>query len=232
MFLGRKFFVLGFVFSASLALAGETKIVEEVNAYIKPYVESNNFSGAVLVRKNGQVIFRRAFGFADREHQTRNENETSFHIASVSMQFTAIAVLRLVDAGLLSLDTTIGDYLPRTAGAQKITIRDLLTQRSGLADINDLADYADILQRHQTPTDLVARIEGRPLLFEPGSKFLHEEHSAYNLLALIVEKKTGLPFASAVRRVVLVPAGLDSSGIDDDSVRNASKVAIGYEPAG
>ena len=65
-------------------------------------------------------------------------------------------------------------------------------QRSGLADINDLPDYSEILNHHQTPESLVDRIKDRPLLFEPGSKFLHEEHSAYNLLAWIVEKKTGL----------------------------------------
>jgi Beta-lactamase len=84
-----------------------------------------------------------------------------------------------------------------------ITIRDLLTERSGLPDINALPNYDEILQRHQTPSSLIAEIKGRPLLFEPGSNFLHEEHSAYNLLALIVEKKTGLPFAAAVRRLVV-----------------------------
>ena len=84
--------------------------------------------------------------------------------------------------------------IPGIAGGEKITVRDLLVERSGLADINDLPDYSEILQHHQTPESLVARIKDRPLLFEPGSKFLHEEHSAYNLLALIVEKKTGIFF--------------------------------------
>jgi CubicO group peptidase (beta-lactamase class C family) len=76
------------------------------------------------------------------------------------------------------------------------------------------------------------RIEGRPLLFEPGSKFQHEEHSAYNLLALIVEKKTGLPFATAVDRLVFRPMGLSASGVDDDSMTHASHMAAGYEPEG
>jgi CubicO group peptidase (beta-lactamase class C family) len=70
------------------------------------------------------------------------------------------------------------------------------------------------------------------LLFEPGSKFLHEEHSAYNLLALVVEKKTGLPFAAAVKRLVFGPLGLTASGIDDDSLPHSRRIANGYEPEG
>ncbi len=124
------------------------------------------------------------------------------------------------------------DFVSGIEGGDKITIRDLLTERSGLCDINALPNYDDILQRHQTPSSLIAEIKGRPLLFEPGSKFLHEEHSAYNLLALIVEKKTGLPFAAAVRRLVFRPANLTASGVDDDSMNHPIRMAKGYEPDG
>jgi D-alanyl-D-alanine carboxypeptidase len=148
------------------------------------------------------------------------------------MQFTAAAILRLVDQGSFSLDTHVGDLVPGITGGDKITVRDLLMERSGLADINDLPDYRDILQQHQTAASLVARIKDQPLLFEPGSKFLHEEHSAYNLLALIVEKKTSLPFAAAMAKLVFRPLGLASSGVDDDSSRDATNMAKGYQPDG
>jgi D-alanyl-D-alanine carboxypeptidase len=203
-----------------------------VDAYIQPYVQSGNFAGDVLVEKNGKVVFEKAYGFADREHHIRNTAATRFHIASISMQFTAAAVLRLVDTGSIGLDDHIGDFAPGILGADKITIRDLLTERSGLPDINSLPNYDDLLQHHQTPASLIAAIEGRPLLFEPGAKFLHEEHSAYNLLALIVEKKTGLPFAAAVERLVFQPLGLTASGVDDDFLTNAARVARGYQPEG
>jgi CubicO group peptidase (beta-lactamase class C family) len=102
----------------------------------------------------------------------------------MSMQFTAAAILRLVDSGSLRLDDHVTDLIPGIEGADKISIRDLLTERSGLPDINALPGYDDVLQHHQTPASLVSKIEGQPLLFLPGSKFLHGEHSAYNLLAL------------------------------------------------
>ena len=217
---------------ASGVLGQNRSSAAAIDAYIQPYVRSANFAGQVLVEKNGKIIFHKAYGFADREHHVANTIATQFHIASVSMQFTAAAILRLVDTGSIRLDEHIGDFIPGIEGADKITIRDLLTERSGLPDINALPGYNDVLKHHQTPANLVAMIEGQPLLFEPGSKFLHEEHSAYNLLALIVEKKTGLPFAAAVKRLVFRPMHLTASGIDDDSPPDSTHMAHGYEPEG
>jgi CubicO group peptidase (beta-lactamase class C family) len=203
-----------------------------IETYLQPYVRTGNFAGDVLVEKNGKTVFEKAYGFSDRERQIPNRSSTRFHIASMSMQFTAAAVLRLVDQGSIKLDEHVAEFVPGVPGAEKITIRDLLVERSGLPDINALPDYNEILQHHQTPATLVEKIAGQPLLFEPGSKFLHEEHSAYNVLALIVEKKTGLPFAPAVKRLVFRPVGLTASGVDDDSDAHAAHMAKGYEPEG
>jgi CubicO group peptidase (beta-lactamase class C family) len=202
-----------------------------IDEYLRPYVQSNNFSGSVLVRQHGRNIFQKSYGFADREQKVLNTSDTRFHIASMSMQFTAAAVLRLVDQGLTTLDTQVCNIVPGISSGEKISIRHLLTERSGLPDINELPDYGEVLNRHQTPESLVAKIANRPLLFEPGAKFLHEEHSAYNLLALIVEKKTGRPFATALKQLVFEPMGLTTIGVDDDSPAS-SDMAKGYEPEG
>jgi CubicO group peptidase (beta-lactamase class C family) len=219
-------------FSAKESIAETNSPAAAVDAYLQSYLQSGNFSGDVLVQKRGKVIFERAYGFADRERRIRNTTATRFHIASMSMQFTAAAVMRLVDAGKIKLTDHVIDFVPGIEGGDKITVRDLLTERSGLPDINASPNYDDVLQRHQTPASLVAEIKGKPLLFEPGSKFLHEEHSAYNLLALIVEKTTGLPFAAAVDRLVFRSANLAASGVDDDSAMNRMGMAKGYEPEG
>ncbi|HTT24188.1 MAG TPA: serine hydrolase domain-containing protein [Candidatus Sulfotelmatobacter sp.] len=204
----------------------------DIDKYLQPYVQSNNFSGAVLISKDGKEVFRKAYGFANRKRRIQNTTETQFHIASVSMQFTAATVLRLVDAGLIKLDESVGTFLPGIQGADRITVRDLLMQRSGLPDINGLPEYDEVLQRHQTPASLISRILDKPLLLEPGTKYLHEEHSAYNLLALIVEKKTGLSFADAVQESVFRPIGLNHSGLDDDSIHPTTRMAEGNEPEG
>ncbi|HVT96850.1 MAG TPA: serine hydrolase domain-containing protein [Acidobacteriaceae bacterium] len=228
----RKCLPLVLVFCTLPLVAQQTGLDASIDAYVKPYVDTNNFSGAILVERDGKVLLQKAYGFADREHRVDNTLKTRFHVASISMQFTAAAVLRLADRRQLSLDDTIGDVLPGIPGANRITIRDLLTERSGLPDINSFADYNEVLQKHQTPASLVAKINGKPLLFPPGSQFLHEEHSAYNLLALIVEQKTGLPFAAAMHNLVFQPATLNGSFIDDDSPLDITDRAIGYQPAG
>jgi CubicO group peptidase (beta-lactamase class C family) len=225
--------VLALVFSGVATIAQTNSKATAIDAYLQPYVQTGNFSGVVIVEQSGKVIFNKAYGFANREKRLRNGGTTRFHIASASMQFTAAAILRLADQGLLTLDEHAGDFVQGVEGADKITIRDLLTERSGLPDINALSNYDDVvLQQHQTPLTLVEAIEGKSLLFEPGSKFLHEEHSAYNLLALIVEKKTGLPFAAALDKLVFRPLHMTASGADDDSATNDKYMAQGYEPGG
>jgi CubicO group peptidase (beta-lactamase class C family) len=203
-----------------------------IDSYLEPFIRTGNFSGQVLVRRDKKIVFQKAYGLADREHQVGNTGATRFHIASMSMQYTAAAILRLGDKGVLNLDSQIGDLAAGVPGAEKITIRDLLRERSGLPDINDLPEYNELLQHHQTPATLVSKISGRPLLFEPGSKFLHEEHSAYNLLALVIEKKTGLSFAAALQKLVFKPLHLSDTGVDDDPSTGARKMAKGYQPDG
>lgn len=216
--------------SASSSTRADT--AAKIDAYLQPYVDSHNFSGAVLVEQNGRRVFERAYGMANREKQQPNTVHTRFHVASISMQFTAAAILRLVDRGQLQLDAPVSRYVSKVTSGDKITVRDLLMERSGLTDINSLPEYDDILQQHQTPENLVARVSGRPLLFEPGTKFLHEEHSAYNLLALIIEKKTGLGFAAAMEKLVFKPAGLAHSYMDDDRAVAGGHHAQGYAPEG
>ena len=211
--------------------ASDRGLSNRIDSYLSPYVASGNFSGSVLVSKNGNILFEKAYGLADREQKVQNQKTTKLHVASVSMQFTATAVLRLIDKGALRLDDTVSGYIAGIPGMEKITIRDLLTQRSGLPDINSFPDYADVLAAHQSPASLIAKLQGHPLLFEPGTKFLHEEHSAYNLLALIIEKKTGLDFHHAMDQLLFQPAGMTSSGVDDDSLPKA-EMALGYEPEG
>ncbi|HEY2780578.1 MAG TPA: serine hydrolase domain-containing protein [Steroidobacteraceae bacterium] len=199
--------------------------------YVRPYVNSGNFSGAVLVAKDGSVLYQSAYGPADQAARHRNTAATRFHLASLSMQFTSAAALRLIDAGKLALDTRVADVVPGLPNGEKITVRELLEETSGLPDVNSLPDYAQVLQAHQSAASLVEMILGKAPRFEPGSPSNGEEHSAFNLLALIVEKKTALPFAAAVRELVFKPLAMTRSGIDDDA-RLPADCAQGYAPVG
>jgi CubicO group peptidase (beta-lactamase class C family) len=218
--------------SPSLAAAGRCAApISDVQRYIAPYVQTNNFSGVVLAARGGAPVFAKAYGLADRERHVPNSLTTRFHIASMSMQFTAAAALRLVDEGKLSLDTPVSDIVPDYPNGEPITVRHLLTETSGIADINAQSDYPDVLKKHQTPLLLVEHVRNLPPLRRPGT-FEREEHSAYNLLALIIEKKAGVPFAEAVRKLVFQPLGMNDSGIDDDAPARARHAAKAYQPTG
>ena len=143
----------------------------EFDNFIRPYVASNNFSGNVLIEDHGKIIFQRSYGYSEREHKRANNDTTQFHIASMSMQYTSAAVLRVIEQHNLTLETTIGNLLPNTPGAEKSTVGELLLQQSGLDDINSHSDYGEVLQHHQTPASLVAKIDGHSLSFPPGTKY-------------------------------------------------------------
>ncbi len=135
--------------------------------------------------------------------------------------------MRLVEQGKLSLDTKVSEIVADVPNGQKITVRELLQEDSGLPDANDLPGFDGLLKAHQTPESLVQFIRGRPPIREPGGKSQGEEHSAYNLLALIIERTTGLPFKEAMRQEVFAPLKMDHSGIDDDGPI-AAPFALGH----
>lgn len=211
--------------------AQQPALSRAIDAYIDPYVQTHNFSGQLLVARNGTIVYERSLGWADREHRTPMTPNSRLHIASMSMQFSAAAIMRLVDQGRLTLDTHVAEIVPAVRGGDRITIRNLLEMRSGLSDINARTDYDSILQHHQTPASLMNVVAGDSLLFPPGSRYAHEEHSAYNLIALVIEKKSGQPFARAMQELVFAPAGMAHSGADGDESR-VDHLALGYAPKG
>jgi CubicO group peptidase (beta-lactamase class C family) len=159
------------------------------------------FSGAVLIAKNRQAVFAKAFGFADRAAKFPNTLNTRFRIASIGKMFTAVAVMRLVQDGALALTDPLGTILtdyPNDTVASKVTIHHLLTHTGGTGSVN-MRDYA--AHRLRTHADYVKLIGTRDVAFEPGAKF---EYSSYGFMVLgaIIEKVTGTSYYDAVDQLV------------------------------
>ncbi len=176
------------------------------------------FNGAILVAREGTVIYSKAFGYADVEWQTPNTTSTKFRIGSLTKCFTALLIMQLVEEGRVKLDGTVSDYLPdypRTTG-ERITIHHLLAHRSGIPNyVRDIPDFwsKGDGSRH-TPVNrerFVDIFSGLDLRFEPGSKFEYC-NSGYYLLGLIIEKVTGKPYEAVLRERILVPVGMDNTG--------------------
>jgi CubicO group peptidase (beta-lactamase class C family) len=194
------------------------------------------FSGVVHVETGGRAELARAYGMADRAHQVANAVETQFAIASGSKALTALAVVALVDDGVLGLATTarsvLGADLPLIAG--DVTVEHLLAHRSGIGDYLDeasdaaITDYVMPVPVHALAEteDFLAVLDGHPTAFPAGERFAYC-NSGYVVLALIAERASGTPFHDLVDKRVCRPAGMAATAyLRSDEL--PGRAAVGY----
>ncbi|HET6630341.1 MAG TPA: serine hydrolase domain-containing protein [Woeseiaceae bacterium] len=165
---------------------------------------------SVLVLKAGEPVVRRSYGLADLEHGTPATPATNYRLASVTKQFTAAAVLLLAEDGRLLLDDRVRKWLPSLPASQdRITIHHLLTHTSGLIDYEELMP-AD-LEKQLRDADVLKLQEQEPALyFQPGTHWRYS-NGGYALLALIVERASGMTFQAFLRERLFLPLGMDNT---------------------
>jgi CubicO group peptidase (beta-lactamase class C family) len=187
---------------------------------------------AVGVAQNGRPVLRRAYGLADLEHEVPNTPETVFEAGSVSKQFTAAAVVLLARQGRLSLDDDVRRYIPEVPDyGRTITIRHLLNHTSGLRDWGTVQEIAGWprgtrIHTHAHVLDIVSR--QRALNFNPGAEYLYS-NTGYNLLAILVDRVSGIPFAEFSRREIFEPLGMAHTQWRDDFSRVVRGRAQAYD---
>lgn len=178
------------------------------------YHSYNMFDGAVLVAENGKIIYKEAFGQANREWNIPNTTDTKFMIGSVSKPLTAMLTLTQVQKGLISLDKTVADYLPefKNKPAGIITIRQLLSHTSGIPNYDIMKDFFPRISRQYFERDDYIKIYAdSALAFTPGSKYNYSSWG-YFTLGHIVEKVTGKSYANAMQDDVYDKLGMKNSG--------------------
>lgn len=227
----RALVALGLSLATALTpgLARAQDLAQRLDRFVRAYAEQREFSGAALVARSGEVVYRAGFGLANVEWDVPNTPDSKFRIGSLTKQFTAAIVLGLVEDGSLRLDAPVREYLPGYPVPQgdQITIHTLLTHTSGLPSYTDLPDFADEYSRDpRSPEEIVGLTSSRPLEFEPGTRFRYS-NSGYVLLGWIIEEITGRPYDRVLRERILEPLGLDDTGYDHESeVRRRG--AFGY----
>ncbi len=181
---------------------------------VQPLVDLQEFSGTVVVGRGPNVLFEKAYGYANLEWSVPNTVDGKFRIGSLSKQFTAACVLLLAQDERLDLDTSVTKYYPGSPDAwTPVTVHHLLTHTSG---IPDLLGFPDFQSRSVSPSTLEASIQtfrDRPLQFVPGTEGRYS-NSGYVLLARIVEIISGKPFADFLHESELRPLGLNNTGTD------------------
>jgi D-alanyl-D-alanine carboxypeptidase len=196
-----------------IARLTQKDVIAGVEALLRRDAAADRFAGAVLVAKDGHVLFRRAYGLADRGRQIPNTPKTRFRIGSMNKMFTAVAILQLVEAGKIELDAPLGTYLDRYPNedvASKVTIHHLLTHTGGTGDI-----FGPEFEAHRAELraldDYVELYGKRGLEFEPGSRWAYSNYG-FILLGAVIEKVTGQSYYDYVRQHVYEPAGMTATG--------------------
>ncbi|WP_169312098.1 serine hydrolase domain-containing protein [Fluviicola taffensis] len=203
-----------------ILIFGQKDISTNLAKYMQAQVDVNNFSGTVLVTKNGSVLLKKSYGLADYEWNIKNTVNTKFQLASVTKQFTAAAILLLVEKGKLSLNDHLSDFFPDYPKSDSVTIHMLLAHSSGLA-----LGFKDLALTTISVDSAYSEIKKIPYDFSPGTK---SEYSniGYYLLAKIIEKVSGQTYAAFLKENIFEKVGMNNTGVsnNDSIVSEKAKV--------
>lgn len=189
---------------------------------------SGAFTGGVLVAKGDQILFRQVYGFADRNQGEPLALDSRFRLASVSKQFTAAAILRLQDEGVLSVDDPVCRWVdPCPAAWAPVRLHHLLSHTSGIPDLMARPGWGLRRVTPATPEELTEESKQYGLQFAPGTKVRYD-NAGYNLLGWVVQRASGLPLRDYLRDAFFEPLGMADTGFEDD----ASDVVMGYANLG
>lgn len=192
------------------------QIVVKVDEYMNAAVKNYHFSGSILVARDGSPIVSKSYGMANYELNVPNTSQTAFRIASITKQFTAVAVMMLQERGKLNVNESICKYLEKCPAAwQPITIRNLLTHTSGIPNYRAMPRYSELASDSRfTYAGFVDVFRDAPLQFAPGERFTYS-NSGYYLLGLIIERASGKTYAEFLRENIFKLLGMKNSGYDD-----------------
>ncbi len=188
----------------------------KINELMSAYAENGQFNGTILVKKGENIIYKNAFGYANREWDIQNTIDSKFLIGSIGKPFTALMTLILVNDGLIDLNATTNTYIPEYSGPgeNKVTIHQMLTHTSGIPNHGAIPNLSKKLVRWSYDTDqYLELIQNIELKFEPGAAF---EYSgiAFNLLAIICEKVTKKEFGDLLKERIFIPLEMTDTKLD------------------
>lgn len=204
-----------------------------LDSVVTTFQENRHFMGAVLVAKDGQILLKKAYGMADLEWSVPNTTDARFRIGSVTKQFTAAAILQLVEQHKLSLQDKACLYFTGCPkNWQNITIHQLLSHTSGIPSYTADKNFRQpsVLRVPKTPTEILLLSKNKPLDFKPGTQFRYN-NSGYIFLGAIIEKVTGEKYADYIQNHIFKPLGMVNSGYDDTKTLLYHRV-LGYELCG
>ena len=205
------------------------ELAEKISILVSQYHEKGAFDGTILVADSSGIIFKGAYGLANRDRNIPLTIKSQFYLASVSKQFTAAAILMLFQRGDIELDESIRIYLPELSEIyQEITFRNLLNHTSGIPDYYNFAKLFPGFTNSDVLNSLTAVEE---LEFDPGTQYRYS-NSGYVLLSILVDRISGSSFANFLKENALQKAGLKNTIIYDQYAEEPDYRVRGYGNGG
>ena len=201
------------VVSPTPTASSQPDLADIIDAKLGTLADRDLFNGAVLVAQDGEVLLRKGYGIANREHDVPMTVETKFRIGTLTSLFTALAIMRLVQDGAIGLDDSICDYVdacPETW--QPITIDHLLTRTSGLPTFESMPAVSTLLKTGASSKILLDSFRDAKLTAKPGEQWAYSQMNDF-LLGLVIDK-AGVTYRRYLQQTILDPLAMTDSGLD------------------
>jgi CubicO group peptidase (beta-lactamase class C family) len=194
----------------------------QIDQMLAQQVNSQQFSGSVLVAQAGQIILEKGYSMANWSNQTPNTPDTRFFLGSVTKEFTAMSILILQEEGKLQIKNLLCTYVPNCpAPWQAITVQEVLIHTSGIPQL-DTSDLSGA-----SPAAWIASFDNAPLEFAAGTEFDYCS-ICYEVLAYVVQQVSQVPFDQFVQQMILTPLNMTETGFDPNAYYASPTGAIGY----
>ncbi|HEX7845590.1 MAG TPA: serine hydrolase domain-containing protein, partial [Chitinophagaceae bacterium] len=201
----------------SLTAQSQNKNTQALDALFNTFFKPGEPGGAVLIVKDGKLLYQNGFGIADIKTKEPITGKTLFNTGSISKTFVAYGILKLAEQGKLSLDDNLYKYFPdfkNKAIAEKVKLYHLLTHTSGIPDSRKVTEQREFYLTAKDEENFEPLKQTETLQFEPGTNYKYS-NPAFNGLALIIEKVTGKKWQDYIKEIIFDPASMKNSTITD-----------------
>lgn len=197
-----------------------------VDTLLKGRIGPGDAGAAVLVARDGAILYAKGFGLADLERKIPVTVDTKFRIGSITKQFTASGIIRLQESGQLRITDSLAKYYPGFPRGGEVTLQRLLTHTSGVHSYTDSAAFMQTVTTPTTNADLIETIKKFPFDFNPGQRWSYS-NSGFFLLGDIIQKVSGREYGDYLHATFFAPLGMDATGEYRNSQPPAG-AAVGY----
>lgn len=220
-----------FIFVCVLFLFSQTSFsqsdkAKKIDEFITPFAKADQFYGVVLASENGKVIYEKAFGLANADYKIPNQLNTRIGIASITKPMTKIILIRLVEGKKIVLEDKLSKYIPDFPNSDKITVEMLARHRAGIPHRVMPPEMESVAL---TSAEMVEKIKGAKLLFEPGAQSQYSS-AGYTVLARVLEIASGKTYSQLLQEYVFTPAEMTDT-LDFDGELVMERRAQDYYPS-